>query len=148
MAHQSILITGRKASVFSPLHACAHGAVAMSCISRWHLTLLFWSRHCETLFLLRDQTNTNLVRVSTHRFEGAGCCRVRPVAGLCWQKETPPKAGSNPSSSLVQVVDLKPADWQRLSRRKREIFFAKRLRILHFFSGVQSTEKRRAEWIH
>ena len=65
MAHQALLIAGRKASITTPLHAGVHGAIER--LSRFgrHVTLRIGSTELGILFLSWDQKNTKVVRVRT-----------------------------------------------------------------------------------
>ena len=65
MPHQAILIMGRQASISTPFHAGAQGAIDRLFGTFRHSTLLFGSTDLGMLFLSRDQKHTNLARIST-----------------------------------------------------------------------------------
>ena len=65
VAHQAVLIVRRKASITTPLHAGVEGAIERLPRCDRHVTLSIGSTDIGIVFPLRDQKNTNLVRVST-----------------------------------------------------------------------------------
>ena len=49
---------------------------------------------------------------------------------------------------MTSPVRVPPAFWQRLSRRKAELGFAKFARLLLFFARLHTTAKFLCEWVH